>query len=279
MPADMALPCPAMTLPEHTSAARLPTFGRPRLAWVRALLAVGLAANVFVVVTVNFWIYRARALYIAAHPDAVRDRPPTISGAIADPSIGEPFAWWITLSAVLLSFGVATLAWNIARETAPRLSGGPARAWLKGLAVLLALTQAAAAYGMYMLSSFRFPYHIDAHMAGSYLFFGAQTGVMLVSALIGVLMLASGKIGAPLVRLRMWCGFACVALALVYTLLFKIKNLDTGLPGDLVYGVYVLLEPALISGYLLVLALHLPDMWRGLRAPTSARPAETRAEA
>lgn len=252
-----------MTLPEHSPPATMPPQAGPHPGWARALLACGLAANLFVVVTVNFWIYRARALYIEAQPEAAADRPPTISGAIAEPSIGEPFAWWITLSAVLLSFGVATLAWNLYRDAAPRLAGA-ARSGLRLLVILLALAQAAAAYGMYLLSSFRFPFHIDAHMTGSYLFFSAQTGVMLISSLTGALVLSRGKTGARLVRIRTWCGFACVALALVYAALFKIKNLDTGLPGDLVYGAYVLLEPALISGYLLVLALHLPDMWRGL---------------
>ncbi len=253
-----------------TDAVDTPAETRP--AWLPWLMRGAIVANVFAVVMVNFWIYYARAAFIAAHPGYVAIQPPTISRAISDPAIGEAFAFWVTLSAIALIpgvFGVALAHGRIARALPP--SDRITARLLTLFAAALFCSQAAASTGIYLLSTFRFPQHNDMHMTGSYMFFVAQGLVIVFFVLIGLTLLRSktalvllteqGQAVPRWVRFRSWAGGLSIVLTLVYMGLFQIKTWDFGTASDVVYAVYVLLEPMVITGFLLVLALAQTDLW------------------
>lgn len=247
-----------------------------RPTWLPWLLVTGIAANLFTVAAVNFWIYYARAAFIAGHPEVVARKPPTISRAIADPAIGEPFAVWVTLSALTLAFGVGVMTLAYLRIAANSRPGRPRlERWVALSALSLLISQIAASVGMYMISNFRFPHDAEMHMTGSYLFFAAQTLVVLLSGLL-CLSLARSPAAASRARrrwglgrgwflIRGWIAFASVGLSLVYAALFYAKAFDWGGAGPMVYQAYVLAEPVAISSFLLVLALHQPDLWAAAR--------------
>jgi len=238
-----------------------------------------IAANIFAIVSINYWIYYARAAFIATHPDYVALQPPTISRAISDPAIGEPFAFWVTLSAIALIPGMLgiSLAYGRIARGAPVLA---ARV-LMLTAVGLALFQAASSVGIYLLSSYRFPNHNYMHMMGSYIFFIAQAMVMVMFLLLGVVALRcrvtmqrvehSANVQLRWVRLR--AGVAClsIAMVLIYMVLFLIKTMDFGAANEFVYATYVLAEPVVISSFLLCLAMFQTDLWAIARGRDQSR--------
>lgn len=220
----------------------------------------------FVIVVVNYWIYRARADFIALHPAFSVEQPPTISKAITDPSIGEPFAFWITISAVALAAGVIPLAW-LHYSSAGVLPPGRPRRVLESLAVAMGLSQFASCAGMAILANWRGPDHGDGHMIGSYVFFGFQTLVVLVVAVSCHLAgrhhrqkLAAGGPFTRLVRFRGRLATLSVVLAALFIALFVAKGFDFEYGYTLMYQVYVLSEPVAITCYLLVIATYYPEL-------------------
>jgi len=229
------------------------------------------AANLFSIVTVNYWIYHARFVFIGRHPDYVAEQPPTISRAISDPLVGEPFAFWITVCAVLLILGVSGLVvvyLRIARDL-PRGTARVRRAF-RVCAVAVLLGQVSASVGMYMLSNFRFPDHHEMHMQGSYIFFVSEALVILIGTVFCVLLLRNwtdlasletdGLMRRGTIRFRRFFGFAVVGMGVLYLVLFKVKNIDLHSANTLIYATYVTVEPMLISAFLFFLALFQTDI-------------------
>jgi len=268
--------------PRGLSKAQSQAQAQAQAPWPAWLPALALALNGFAIVTVGYWILRARALFIATHPDYVDRRPPTISRAISDPAIGDPFSVWITLAGALLVLGV----WVNVRFYL-RLTGGlaalgspMARVFRLGAPLIRAL-QAVAGVGMHILSVYRFPDHNGIHMLGSVLFFGAQAGVILVAAMIysrflrdpGALGWAEsqGHIAARTVRFRARAGWAVMALTVFYVALFLAKDFELGAFYMPLYRTYTTVEPILILAFLGFLALVQGDLWRVLRVLRAQR--------
>ncbi|MEQ9692956.1 hypothetical protein [Shimia sp. SDUM112013] len=233
-------------------------------------LAVSLVLTGFVIVIVNILIYRARILFIAGHPEYVAKQPPTISRAISDPLIGEPFAMWMAICAPLLWIGVACLVWAGWAENGRQggISQADRRAilWLSGL---LLLVQAAASLGMVLLSHFRFPDHRDMHMFGSYLFFFSQVIAIVVGEVLSRRYESLPKpnpIFTPIMaRIRRWYVWVPIFLGFAYLALFILKDFDLGAINKGLYQCYVLTEPLLISSFLCYILVYHGDMWSAIR--------------
>jgi hypothetical protein len=233
--------------------------------------AVAIAANVFAISTVMFWIYYARAMFIALHPDYVAVEPPTISRAISDPAIGVPFHLWVSVSGALLVFGVFWIATFNRRLHAH--AGHPAAHLSRMMRIgmpTVVMFQMSSAVGMYLLSGYRFPDHHQAHMLGSYTFFISQAMVVMIGTILSAALLrekavlaqlhAAGLLHPGMVRFRKWSGVFCMALTVSYVFLFQAKNMDFGVLNAAVYVAYTSVEPALITCFLLFLALFQTDL-------------------
>jgi len=247
-----------------------------------AIAAAGsLALLSFVIVVVNYWIYSARATFIELHPAFSAEQPPTISKAITDPSIGEPFAFWVTLSAVALAVGVLPVCWMHYR-TARALPPGRTRSWLIVLAWAACFSQLSSCVGMVGLANWRGPDHGDGHMIGSYIFFGFQTLTVLIVAVMSHLLgkqpqapgeIAPAMLSPRLSRFRSRFAVVSVVLALSFIGLFVTKGFDFEHGYALMYQVYVLSEPAAITCYLLVIVTYYPELWTTARSLSgSSRP-------
>jgi len=232
---------------------------------------VAIVANSFAAVAVIYWIYRARALYALGHPEIVAKSPATISQALADPAVGAPFSVWVTLSGLCLVFGVIWFAvfyrGLIGAVPEPRrylrhvLTVGP---------VVVVGLQAAAAIGMYLLSSFRFPDHNETHMIGSYVFFACQVLVVMCGAVFSDALLrdraslaaleAHGLLRARALRIRRGFGVFSVGLTATYLALFKLKDFFPRTSDSTIYVLYTEVEPLVIVSFLGMLMLFQSDL-------------------
>ena len=229
---------------------------------------LALAANGIALVAVAYWIFRARTVFLAANPDW---GPVTVSRAISDPSVGPPFAIWISLAGALLTFGVffnaAFYFWTARRLPAPRRA--LLVTWLVLPPAIIAL-QAVSGVGMYFLSSYRFPDYNAEHMMGRYLFFVAQALVVFGGTVLSQVLLrdrssldwlvAQGALREGWVRWRRNFGLICIAMTVGYVFLFKAKNLDLDPMNEEIYLAYTSVEPALIVSFLIFLGLFQPDL-------------------
>jgi len=243
----------------------------------RAILATvfGMLATAFVTLVVIWQIHAARHLFIHNNPEYMaRNSSPTISRALADPAVGEPFHIWITICAILLPLAVVVIAslyydtGRVLRDTAPRLS----RALRIAMPVAV-LAQTVSSFGMWMLSGFRFPDHNAAHMLGSYLFFSAQAVVVLIATVLCFALARTdvtttrlaraprGLLRPALCRARALFGLLCVLMTLLYLVLFIAKDVALPVDAHMVYEVYVRTELVVISGFVVFLSLHLPELW------------------
>lgn len=233
--------------------------------------AAALVANLTAIGTVMFWIYYSRATFIALHPEYVAVEPPTISRAISDPLIGVPFHFWVSLSGLLLVFGVywnALFYWRLHKDIAQ--AGQKLERVVRIAAPSIVAFQALSGVGMYLLSGYRFPDHHETHMVGSYTFFISQAIVVLIGTVVSTSMLsdksalmrlhAAGFLHPGMVRLRKWSGVVCLALTVCYIGLFQAKNMDFGVLNAAVYVAYTSVEPALITCFLLFLGLFQTDL-------------------
>jgi len=260
-----------MTFQQHETPRFLLGGGRPAVS----ATAFAMLATAFVTPVVIWQIHAARHQFIENNPEYMaRNFPPTISGALADPAVGEPFHIWITICAILLPLAVVVIAslyhdtGRAIQDIAPRLS-----AVLRVGMPATVIVQATASLGMWMLSGFRFPHHNAEHMLGSYLFFSAQALVVLIATILCFALARSGVVTARLAngprgllrpalcRARALFGLLCVIMTLGYLVLFIAK--DMALPVDIhmVYELYVRTELVVISGFVVFLSLHLPELW------------------
>lgn len=239
--------------------------------WAARAAVLALVANVFAIGAVTFWIYYARMLFGALRPDYVAVQPPTISRAISEPTVGEPFSFWITVSAIFLGLGVFCLG-SFYRRVSHWLTS-PSRYLARLLAVgipVIVFLQTMAGVGMYILSTYRFPDFNQVHMVGSYLFFLSQAMVIVVATMLSSALLrdqaslqelqTAGLMSKPMIRIRLRAGQIAIVLMVVYILLFKVKDLDLNVMNDTIYIAYTTVEPVLITAFLVVLGLFQTDL-------------------
>lgn len=233
----------------------------------RAMLWSGIFLSLAPIVIVNFWIYRALVVYAANNPEIVAARPVTISRAITEPAVAGDFAAWVTLSAALLVPAVAIVAVIHLRFAA---SLGPQGWGIAAAGYALVVFQTVSGIGMITLSWFRFPDHDEVHMVGSYFFFVGQS-LVIVSAMVATVLVGrrAGASTTPLHpwagRVRVWLGYVVVALALAYLVFFVVKDMALGAASGVIYRLYTLAEPTLISCYLVFWATYLIDLARLIR--------------
>jgi hypothetical protein len=198
-------------------------------------------------------------------------QPATISRAISVPAVGEPFAIWITISAILLVFGVFWLSQFYRRIGAQIAS--PSRYLARMMtygAPAIVLLQALSGVGMYMLSSYRFPHHHELHMTGSFLFFISQALVVVIGTLQCDALLKdranfaalarAGAVSYRMVLLRKRLGQVVIAMSLIYVCLFKMKDVDLDTMNTAIYAAYTMTEPLLITMFLVFLGLFQTDL-------------------
>ncbi len=233
---------------------------------------LALALNGFAFVTVNYLIYTARWQFIARNGDSYR-KPPTISRAISDPVIGEPFALWITLAGIGLVVSVAILAWHYLALVRRLERPGRALRLVAWTAMpLIVALQVAASLGMHWLSAYRFPNAHEMHMMGSYTFFLAQAMVIVLftvynAALLcdrnGLLMLElDRRASRRWVALRLVTGLLSIAIIIAYFTFFTLKDSYEYPDYPVLYMFYVSTEPMVITSFLLVLMLCHGDLHR-----------------
>lgn len=253
---------------------------RPLREWLFLLPAAGIVAVPAIVVPAILW---ARIAFHLRHPNADPGDYLTISRAISDPVIGEPFAFWVTIAAAILWPSVHAILWMFIGEhpRPPAISTGRDRAsritW-----VAMWITMTATCVGMVMLSHFRLgdgPAGHRLHMIGSYVFFGGQAVTILLAAVYNGLIARLPTAGAsaffpPLWRAR--SGYAVFAAAVLYGVFFRVKSMDFGAATAWIITVYVELETILIIVFLSYLAAYLVDVARFVRGRTVRR---SRAEA
>lgn len=247
----------------------------PLLIETRWFPLSALLANLIAITVVNYWIYHARSVFIANHPEYVSQQPPTISRAISDPTVGPDFALWISGSAILLIFGILGLAMFYLRLASllPSACSG-LRRWIRILACTLIAVQVVACVGMYLLSNYRFPDGDELHMLGSYMLFIGEALAMVHAWLISWLVLRNKdqfasvsrtSPGVGMLRLRIAAGMIVLLGVVAYACLFVVKGIDLGKANEAIYLIYVLSEPAVISGFLAVFLLFQTDLWLMLR--------------
>jgi len=233
------------------------------------------AAIAFVFIAINASVYRALAMHRFLYPETHFQHPPTVSGALRDPTIGEPFGFWVGISALVLALAILPVA-GLHYRALRHLSVDPRRrmqrvTWLAHVALL---GQMVASLGVVLLSQFRFPDHTEEHIFGSYLFFIGQAAAVGFSMIVMVLLRRrfgtnqkdwrAAGLSRRMSGVRVFLGSIAILLALAFVGLFAARNfqLDDGtLP---VRPYYVLAEPALINLYLCYLLTFAADVC-GLR--------------
>ncbi|WP_270725073.1 hypothetical protein [Shimia sp. Alg240-R146] len=227
-------------------------------------LSISVLCTTFVVWVVNALIYTARWDFIVFHPERTARKSPTISRAISDPRIGEPFAEWMAICAPVLFVGVGLLVWAALHELRQNGSAAPQTLrWFLRVSCVLVVLQAMASVGLVILSHWRFPDHHLGHMTGSYLFFFSQAAVVFVGHLITTAygrLPAQGQVMLPVMaRVRRVYVWVPVLLAVVYLSCFILKDFDFGVINKPLFTVYVSTEPMLLSSFLFYVLSFVPD--------------------
>jgi hypothetical protein len=224
----------------------------------------------------------ARWAFARLHPDADPAIYLTISRAISDPAIGEPFARWVTLAALILLPSTHFLLWMIIAEHPKRdLLGATRDRICRALFVAASASMIATCVGMIMLSHYRLGASGDyqMHMVGSYVFFIGQALTILLVAIYHALITPARRLtgdGAFFPALwRARVGFWVVGCAALYGVVFRIKSMDLGAAKLLVATIYVELDTILIGVFLAYLVLFVVDATRFARARVGVAAAAT----
>ena len=256
-------------IPASTESSKAPA-GRTGLARHARLSAAGILAVPAIVVPAVLW---ARITFHLRHPDVDPSIYLTISRAISDPAVGEPFAFWVTLAAVILWPSTHLILWMFAARHPPRGALGRTRDRLaRTLFAVMSVAMTATCVGMVLLSRWRLgstPAEHHMHMVGSYVFFAGQATTILLAALYHTLI---APVPHPTdataffpARWRARLGYAVVAAAALYGVIFHVKSMDFGAASSFVVAAYVELETILIIVFLAYLALFYVDVLRFLR--------------
>jgi len=152
--------------------------------WIRvaaSALVAPFIINPAVTIGAMLW---ARHESIKLHPTLAAINPPTISRAIADPIIGDPFALWMFVVGGAQAFAVYRLALAMGR-TALVIGSPRYRALMSVLLCFMVLAMAAAVVGVVMLSQYTGSISDYYHQLGSYLMFtGDGVGILLCGILV-----------------------------------------------------------------------------------------------
>ncbi len=243
--------------------------------WIAFLPVFGIVTVPVIVVPAILW---ARYTFHQLHPDADPRIYLTISRAISDPRVGEPFAVWVTLAAAILWASVHSILWMFIAEHPRRTALAPTRDRIaRGLWPAMWATMTATCVGMVMLAQYRLGGEVATnrlHMLGSYVFFGGQAATILLAAVYHALIApARTPLEAAFfpARWRARAGYAVVAAAVAYGVIFRVKSMDLGVLTPWVITAYVELETILILVFLAYLSAYFVDVARFLRGRAGGR--------
>lgn len=159
---------------------------------------------------------------IILRPEAYVEAPPTISRAIVDPAIGEPFAVMMIVAAVFLSIGIALVYRKLFDVVLQQPKPRTEVLTLWGLAVMC---EYVAVVGMIIISQYRGEEWSQIHNFGSYLLFsGHGLGIALSGYLVKRIIKEQTKHGdlhvcallKPLPRAAFWVGGFSIIYAAIY---------------------------------------------------------------
>lgn len=237
----------------------------------------GLAASVPVVVIPAWAIYMmvwARWTFYERHPDYIQQSAPTVSRAITDPYIGDPFAAVILAVAIVIALAMVPLTYAFYGAISARAGHMPkVAASLRRMMAVFLVMQVLGTSGMVICTQVTFRHDHDLHMLGSYLFFVFQALSILMSGIITTRLMRLPDTGRPsylclssrYTRLRRALAFVTAGLAGLYVALFLVKGLDLPVTEYTIYYVYTVQEIVTISAYIVQVMLYAPEIYRIVR--------------
>ena len=141
-----------------------------------SLLVAPLLLQPALVIASVLW---ARYESVVRHPDLAAANPPTISRAIVDPAIGDPFAILMLVCFVMLLYSLWRIGGALYRPTQPPR--------VKALLMVFISCETVAAAGMVVLSQYTGAVSDSLHQLGSYmLFFGHGIGIPLSGIFVAI---------------------------------------------------------------------------------------------
>ncbi len=216
----------------------------------------------------------ARHSFLALHPDYMDD-PPTISRAINDPLVGTPFARLILVITALIAAVVPVLAWAYLAAIARSEAGRARRHTMYALLAAMLVCQVAASFGMVLTTQYTFATDGDLHMEGSYVFFVFQALAILVGAsLCRMLLHEKRRLAIPdadwhfhpaMHRFRFFFGLVIASLAILYGVLFVLKDHALPISAYAVQVVYTQTEVVVIGCFVLFLGSYAIDIHHMVR--------------
>ncbi|MDF1856034.1 hypothetical protein [Pseudooceanicola sp.] len=270
----------------HSTLAEASSPKPAHMAW--PLAAIGLALSLSASPIVAYWIIRARIEWIALFPEESLRKPPTISRAISEPSIGDPFSLWIALVAVeLFVLGIIVAMLYTRSVHATPAADVADRRRLQIWSNFYIVLQPPIALGLILLSVFRIGHANSIHMIGSYMLFISAALAQIVGLMTNLAVLTlirhdqsmrqRGLIEPTAARLRIVACVAAIIATLTYLALFILK--DTSYHTPSLYQAYVLTEVVVLILVLNLALLHAVDFARiilrhlhGRSAPATQTP-------
>ncbi|MCC4246879.1 hypothetical protein [Stappia indica] len=237
----------------------------------------GLAASLPVVLIPGSAIYMmvwARWTFYERHPDYIQQSAPTVSRAITDPYIGDPFAAAIVAVAVVIALAAVPIAYAYYGAISARAGHMPkVAASLRRMMALFLVMQALGTTGMVICTQITFRHDHDLHMLGSYLFFVFQALAILMSGIITTRLMRLPDTGRPsylrlgsrYTRFRRAASFFTAGLAGLYVALFLVKGMDLPVTEYTIYYIYTVQEIVTISAYITQVMLYAPEIYRIVR--------------
>ena len=237
-------------------------------AWLLALPALLIPA---IEIPLVLW---ARANFLATH-GADLDEPPTISRAITDPIIGTPFANLILVINGLLLIVMPVLYWAYALAIWQLNPKRGERILMFGLLIMVFVSQVIASIGMVVTTQYTFATDDHLHMMGSYYFFTFQALTVVFAAALCRLLLArkltlgiadtDWQFRAAMHRFRFRFGLLITALAIVYGVLFMIKDYALPISEYAMHVIYTQCEVVVIGAFVVFLGSYAVDLHHMVR--------------
>ncbi len=240
----------------------------PLLTRRRAAMALALPAFLVPAIEIPLMLW-ARHAFLATSDDSLED-PPTISLAISDPAIGGIFADVILVVAALtlMALPMILLVYLTAIDRLPVSHGLRRLMW--ALLGFFFIGQLTASAGMVLTTQYTFSNGHDLHMLGSYIFFPAQALALLAAAILCRILLHQQQqfaIGAEawpfragMHSFRFRFSFLMVFLAVVFGMLFAIKEWPLPVPSAVVMIIYTQSEVLVVACYVLFFGSYALDI-------------------